>query len=144
MAEKKDDVTLPATATLQSSENQLEHQSVLLSESITALALKEDGVYVDATFGRGGHSQAILDEKVKQLVAFDRDPTAQAHAEKQFSDKKNFVLVAKPFSELKQGLVEQEVEMIDGLLMDLGVSSPQFDVAERGFSFRFDGPLDGL
>jgi len=139
MAESKENVTLPTSATAQS---QKEHASVLLNEAVTELDIKNDGVYVDATFGRGGHSQAILDCGVKALYAFDRDPTAQAHARERFAEQENFVLIARPFSELQTGLAECEVEKIDGLLMDLGVSSPQFDVAERGFSFRFDGPLD--
>jgi len=119
-----------------------EHFPVLLHEVMAQLALKQDGVYVDATFGRGGHSRAILRSGVEQLIAFDRDPTAQAHAKENFSEDGNFSLVARPFSELEQGLDELGVGQVDGVMMDLGVSSPQFDVAERGFSFRFDGPLD--
>ncbi len=106
------------------------------------LNLKQNGVYVDATFGRGGHSRAILSSGVRRLIAFDRDPAAQQFANENFADVANFDLLARPFSELEEGLDELGIAKIDGLLMDLGVSSPQFDVAERGFSFRLDGPLD--
>ena len=121
--------------------SQKSHEPVLLNEVLATLALKENGIYVDATFGRGGHSAAIL-PRVKHLYAFDRDPTAVAHARENFSNFKNFTLINRPFSELQKGLAEHDVQGIDGLLMDLGVSSPQLDVAERGFSFRLDGPLD--
>ncbi|MBT8141076.1 MAG: 16S rRNA (cytosine(1402)-N(4))-methyltransferase RsmH [Gammaproteobacteria bacterium] len=117
------------------------HEPVLLEEAMANLALKANGIYVDATFGRGGHTSAML-KQVKHVYAFDRDPTAHAHAEKHFSEVSNFTLINRPFSELQQGLQEHGVDKIDGLLMDLGVSSPQLDVAERGFSFRLDGPLD--
>ena len=117
------------------------HEPVLFNEVLANLSLNANSVVVDATFGRGGHSAAILPQ-VRALYAFDRDPTAVAHAKKYFSEIKNFTLINRPFSELQKGLSEHAVKGIDGLLMDLGVSSPQLDVAERGFSFRLDGPLD--
>jgi len=124
------------------SEGNSEHIPVLLNEVMTSLALHNHGVYVDATFGRGGHSRAILSSGVDYLFAFDRDPSAQAHAEQWFSADENFSLIAKPFSQLESELTERNINQVDGLMADLGVSSPQFDVAERGFSFRLDGPLD--
>jgi len=117
------------------------HEPVLFEEVLANLSLNTNSVVVDATFGRGGHSAAILPQ-VSALYAFDRDPTAVAHAEKHFSDIENFTLINRPFSELQAGLSEHAIKGIDGLLMDLGVSSPQLDIAERGFSFRLDGPLD--
>lgn len=117
------------------------HEPVLLKEVLANLALNANGVYVDATFGRGGHSAAILPE-VKHLYAFDRDPTAVAHAQAYFAGLDNFTLINRPFSELSVGLAEHGVSRVNGVLLDLGVSSPQLDVAERGFSFRLDGPLD--
>lgn len=117
------------------------HEPVLFNEVLANLSLNTNSVVVDATFGRGGHSAAILPQ-VSALYAFDRDPTAVAHAEKHFAGIENFTLINRPFSELQAGLSEYDITGIDGLLMDLGVSSPQLDVAERGFSFRLDGPLD--
>jgi 16S rRNA (cytosine1402-N4)-methyltransferase len=117
------------------------HKPVLLNEVLANLAPRENGVYVDATFGRGGHTAALL-PRVKHLYAFDRDPTAAEYAREHFSGFKNFTFINRPFSELLEGLAEHAVHGIDGILMDLGVSSPQLDVAERGFSFRQDGPLD--
>ena len=126
------------------SQNEFKHISVLLDECIEALAIKPNGIYVDATFGRGGHSAHILaslgDEG--QLIACDRDPQAIKAAER-FADDKRFRIIHSPFGDMAEeiealGLTGQ----IDGVLMDLGVSSPQLDDAERGFSFLRDGPLD--
>lgn len=119
-----------------------QHTSVLLAEAVEALAIKPDGVYVDGTFGRGGHSRAILVAlgSTGRLVAFDRDPRA-IEAGGAIGDAR-LTLVHEPFSELGQALTRLGVEGIDGLLLDLGVSSPQLDEAERGMSFRFDAPLD--
>lgn len=118
------------------------HVSVLLTEVITALAIKPDGVYVDATFGRGGHSRAILERlgAKGRLLALDRDPEAIA-AGRALADPR-FTLVHRPFSELAQVLDEAGITQVDGILFDLGVSSPQLDDPARGFSFRADAPLD--
>lgn len=120
------------------------HYSVLLQESVDALAIKADGVYVDATFGRGGHSGAILNKLSAKgrLIAFDRDPQAIAAAA-MYADDPRFSMVHSAFSALETVLTEQGLlGKVDGILMDLGVSSPQLDDAERGFSFMRQGPLD--
>ena len=120
------------------------HISVLLDEAITGLAIKPDGIYIDCTFGRGGHSGLILSQLSEhgKRIAIDRDPSAIKAAEK-FADDKRFSIEHKGFADLdtiaeKLGLQGK----VDGVLMDLGVSSPQLDEAERGFSFMNDGPLD--
>jgi 16S rRNA (cytosine1402-N4)-methyltransferase len=121
-----------------------QHVSVLLQESIEALAIKPDGIYLDATFGRGGHSRAILAELNSQgkLYALDRDPTAIAAAEA-LRDDPRFTIIHTPFSRLDDVLETQQLRgKLDGILFDLGVSSPQLDDAERGFSFMREGPLD--
>jgi 16S rRNA (cytosine1402-N4)-methyltransferase len=117
------------------------HRTVLLAEAVGALNVRQEGVYVDATFGRGGHSRAILAQLGPQgrLIALDRDPQAVAAGD--WSDAR-FSLVHAPFSRLGEVLREEGVGAIDGALLDLGVSSPQLDDAGRGFSFRFDAPLD--
>ena len=119
-----------------------EHRPVLLSEAVEALALRADGIYIDATFGRGGHSRAILSALGPQgrLVALDRDP--QAVAEGQAIADPRFSIFHAPFSQLGEVLDESGIALVNGALFDLGVSSPQIDEAERGFSFRMDGPLD--
>lgn len=118
------------------------HITVLLHEAVEALAIRPDGIYVDGTFGRGGHSRAILARlgPSGRLIAFDRDPVAVAagHA----VQDPRFELVHAPFSDFAAALAERGVEQVDGVLLDLGVSSPQLDEAERGMSFRFDAPLD--
>ena len=118
------------------------HITVLLEEAVEALAIKPDGVYVDGTFGRGGHSRAVLARLGPngKLIAFDRDPVAVAAGEA-LKDPR-FELVHAPFSDFAEALAERGVEHVDGVLLDLGVSSPQLDEAERGMSFRFDAPLD--
>src|SRR5262245_566576 len=115
------------------------HQPVLVHEAIQALAIQAQGTYVDATFGRGGHSRAILERLGPQgrLIALDRDPQAEAAA-RGIADPR-FSFVRARFSELSTVLKQEKVQ---GLLFDLGVSSPQLDEAARGFSFRLDGPLD--
>jgi len=120
----------------------LAHRAVLLEEAITALAVRADGVYVDATFGRGGHSRAILARlgTAGRLIALDRDPEAVAAA-RTISDPR-FSIAHAPFSELSSVLDGAHAPAIDGVLADLGVSSPQLEDAARGFSFRADGPLD--
>ncbi|RUO66068.1 16S rRNA (cytosine1402-N4)-methyltransferase [Pseudidiomarina planktonica] len=121
-----------------------QHVSVLLQEAVEALALKPHGTYLDATFGRGGHARAILAELNTQgrLYALDRDPTAIEAALPLATDSR-FTIVHTPFSQLAQVISDHSLsEQLDGILFDLGVSSPQLDDAERGFSFMRDGPLD--
>lgn len=118
------------------------HVTVLLEEAVDALAIKADGIYVDATFGRGGHSRrilSVLNEKGR-LVAVDRDP--QAIAAGAAIDDSRFLLVHRAFGELAEAADEAGVSGVDGILFDVGVSSPQIDDGERGFSFRYDAPLD--
>ncbi len=119
---------------------QAEHVSVLLEESVAALAIKPDGTYLDGTFGRGGHSRAILRSLSNsgRLIAFDKDPQAESSAE-QFSEDPRFEFVRASFAEISSRVKTSE---LDGILLDLGVSSPQLDNAERGFGFSDDGPLD--
>lgn len=118
------------------------HRTVLLQEAVDALAIKPDGVYVDCTFGRGGHSRLILSRLGEQgrLIAFDKDPQAIAEAE-QVADPR-FQFVHSGFVALREALAARNISHVDGVLMDLGVSSPQLDDGSRGFSFRFDAPLD--
>ena len=118
------------------------HVSVLLAEAVAALAISPAGVYVDATFGRGGHSRAILDllGSAGRLIALDRDPAAIA-AGAALADPR-FILVHAAFSEFDSVLDRLGVAQVDGVLMDIGVSSPQLNTPERGMSFRFDAPLD--
>lgn len=120
-----------------------EHITVLLYEAVAGLAIKPDGVYVDGTFGRGGHSRLILQNlgPSGRLIAIDRDPQAIAEARK--IDDPRFEIVHGPFSGITSYLAERNLlGKVDGFLLDLGVSSPQLDEAERGFSFMKDGPLD--
>ena len=118
------------------------HRAVLADEAVAALALRPDGTYVDGTFGRGGHSRRILEQLGPQgrLIALDRDPQAVAAA-REIRDAR-FSIVHTAFSALAQALDAQGVAQAQGMLFDLGVSSPQLDEAARGFSFRSDGPLD--
>ena len=116
------------------------HNPVLLHESIDGLAIKEDGVYVDVTFGGGGHSKEILNRLGKEgkLFAFDQDPDALENV----IDDERFVLIPENFRYISRFLRFHGVRKVDGILADLGVSSHQFDEAERGFSIRFEGDLD--
>ena len=118
------------------------HTTVLLQEAVEALALKPDGIYVDGTFGRGGHSRLILERlgKSGRLIAFDRDPAACAVG-RDFGDVR-FCMVHSSYSRLQEVLRQLNVGQIDGVLLDLGVSSPQLEDATRGFSFSMEGPLD--
>ena len=118
------------------------HKTVLLEEAVDGSAIRSGGVYVDATFGRGGHSREILRRlgASGRLIALDRDADAIASA--QAIDDARFVIRHARFGELSRVLEALKVERVDGVLLDLGVSSPQIDVAERGFSFRADAPLD--
>jgi len=123
---------------------ELAHVTVLLHEAVDALAVKPDGVYVDGTFGRGGHSRLILSKLGVngRLVVFDKDPQAIAVARQLAEADKRVQVVHGGFSGFQVALKELGIEAVDGALFDLGVSSPQIDDAERGFSFRYDAPLD--
>jgi 16S rRNA (cytosine1402-N4)-methyltransferase len=118
------------------------HTSVLLHECLQGLAIKPDGIYVDVTFGGGGHSKAILAQLGPngRLYAFDQDPDAWKQAD--LIDDDRLTLITANFRYLEKYLRLQGVKQVDGILADLGVSSFQLDAAERGFSTRFDGPLD--
>lgn len=117
------------------------HKPVLLQESVEALAIKPDGIYIDVTFGGGGHSAEIARQLTSgQLYGFDQDADAEKEAEKLNSSA--FTFVKANFRYLKKYLRLYGVKQVDGILADLGVSSYQFDTSERGFSTRFDGPLD--
>src|SRR5579871_607350 len=120
------------------------HQSVLLDEVIQNLAIEPDGVYVDATFGRGGHAQAILNQlgATGRLLAMDKDPEAVAYACSHFSRDKRFVIQHGSFADLTKFVAKQNlIGKINGILFDLGVSSPQLDDPMRGFSFMRDAKL---
>ncbi|MFL9924753.1 16S rRNA (cytosine(1402)-N(4))-methyltransferase RsmH [Herbaspirillum lusitanum] len=124
---------------------ELQHRTVLLDEAVNMLAIegvRADGIYLDGTFGRGGHSRAILARlgPKGRLIGFDKDPLAIATAQ-QIEDPR-FEIVHDSFATLDQALAERGIAEVDGVLMDLGISSPQVDDAARGFSFRQDGPLD--
>lgn len=118
------------------------HVPVLVAESVAALALRADGIYVDGTFGRGGHSRAILAQLSTRgrLVAIDRDPRAEVAA-RAMADPR-FTFRRARFSVFSQVLAALAIDRVDGMLLDLGVSSPQLEDPARGFTFRLDGPLD--
>ncbi|MEO8806592.1 MAG: 16S rRNA (cytosine(1402)-N(4))-methyltransferase RsmH [Burkholderiaceae bacterium] len=123
-----------------------QHTTVLLAEAINALVTTPAGIYVDGTFGRGGHSRALLERLAPEgrLIAIDRDPQAVEAASvgaTRITDPR-FSIHHTSFAHLVPLLASLGVSRVDGLLLDLGVSSPQIDNPERGFSFRFDGPLD--
>ena len=125
---------------------ELQHTTVLLHEAIDALVTNPDGIYLDATYGRGGHSRLLLARLSAKgrLLAIDRDVQAVQAAttgQTRVSDPR-FSIHHTSFAHMAGTLAAQGVGRIDGLLLDLGVSSPQIDDPERGFSFRFDGPLD--
>ncbi|MEZ0273164.1 MAG: 16S rRNA (cytosine(1402)-N(4))-methyltransferase RsmH [Methylophilaceae bacterium] len=119
-----------------------QHVTVLLEEAVEALAIKPNGLYVDGTFGRGGHSRRILEKlgTKGRLIALDRD-LAAVNSAAAIQDSR-FQIVHSHFSAMKEVLSDIGVSQVDGVLLDLGISSPQIDEGERGFSFRFDGPLD--
>jgi len=127
----------PATTTLA-------HAPVLLDEAVQLLVTREDGVYVDGTFGRGGHARRLLGRlgPGARLIAFDRDPDAVAAATVLAAADARFSIRHARFGDMAAELAALGVGRIDGVLLDLGVSSPQLDDAARGFSLRFDGPLD--
>lgn len=120
------------------------HIPVLSQEVLTALCIKHDGVYLDCTFGRGGHSISILKAlgKSGRLIALDRDPDAVSVGRALELKDSRFQIFHTEFSALDQALILSEIKMLNGVLMDLGMSSPQLDLGERGFSFQVDGPLD--
>ena len=122
----------------------MSHIPVLLHEALDALCIRSDGIYLDCTFGRGGHSRAILAslDEGGRLIGFDRDPSAVAAARDLAKKDSRFEIVHTAFSELESALDSIAIARVHGVLMDLGVSSPQLDQAERGFSFQVDGPLD--
>jgi 16S rRNA (cytosine1402-N4)-methyltransferase len=124
---------------------ELQHRTVLLEQAVDALAIegaRADGIYVDGTFGRGGHSRLIMERlgAKGRLIAFDKDPQAIATANT-ITDAR-FEIVHDSFATMAEALAARGVSQVDGILLDLGISSPQVDDAARGFSFRFDGPLD--
>ena len=118
------------------------HVTVMLQEAVAGLSVKPNGIYVDCTFGRGGHSRLILSQLDAggRLIAFDKDPAAIAEAS--LIEDPRFHIVHAPFGDFVAEMDRLGIAGVDGVLMDLGVSSPQLDEAERGFSFRFDAPLD--
>ena len=121
------------------------HRPVLLEEAVEALNIRPDGKYLDGTFGRGGHSRAILARLSKQgcLLSLDRDPEAVAAGKEELGEDPRFSIVQGDFAEMERFVREWGVEEgLDGILLDIGVSSPQLDNPDRGFSFMGDGPLD--
>lgn len=121
------------------------HITVLLDEAVEALAVRADGCYLDGTFGRGGHSRLILQHlgPQGQLLGFDKDPQAIATGQALAAEDGRFVIVQRSFAELGHEVAERGLAgKVNGILLDLGVSSPQLDDPERGFSFMNDGPLD--
>jgi len=123
----------------------LAHITVLLEEAVTALAVRSDGCYLDGTFGRGGHSRLILQQLGEggRLLGFDKDPLAIATGQTLAAEDGRFVIVQRSFAELGDELAVRGLAgKVSGVLLDLGVSSPQLDDPERGFSFMNDGPLD--
>lgn len=120
------------------------HISVLLEESVNALDIKPDGIYVDCTAGGGGHSAEVLKKLGEngRMVLFDRDPDAIETVTNRFKDDKRVTIVHSNFSEIKKVLADLGIDGVDGIIADLGVSSHQLDTAERGFSFHYDAPLD--
>lgn len=120
------------------------HEPVLLEEVLTMLAIRPEGAYLDGTFGRGGHTGAILQRlgAAGCVTALDRDPAAIAAGRERFAGEPRLTLIQRPFAELQAAVEQSSVQQFDGVLFDLGVSSPQLDDASRGFSFMQDGPLD--
>jgi 16S rRNA (cytosine1402-N4)-methyltransferase len=120
------------------------HEAVLLKEAVDGLAIREDGFYIDGTFGRGGHSQEILTRLGDRgrLLAIDKDPEALEVGKAIKAQDSRFDIVQASFADIADILLERKLGKVDGILLDLGVSSPQLDQAERGFSFLRDGQLD--
>jgi 16S rRNA (cytosine1402-N4)-methyltransferase len=120
------------------------HQTVLLREAVEALVTTPSGFYVDGTFGRGGHSRCLLErlDGEGRVLGVDKDPAARACAEELEKSDSRFVFYHGSFAQLPHQLRRMGIDAVDGILLDLGVSSPQLDEAQRGFSFQHDGPLD--
>lgn len=124
---------------------EFKHITVLLQEAVDALVQDSSGFYIDGTFGRGGHSALVLEQLAEdgRLLGIDKDPQAIAHAKERFVDEPRFSIAHGSFAQLEQFVTEHGMAgEVDGVLLDLGVSSPQLDDASRGFSFMNDGPLD--
>jgi 16S rRNA (cytosine1402-N4)-methyltransferase len=125
--------------------NDYQHQAVLLEEAVSSLKVREDGFYLDTTFGRGGHSRAIMARLTEQgrLFTLDKDPQAISAGLEEWGDDPRFSIIQGSFAEMDRMVQTWQIERnLDGILFDLGVSSPQLDNPERGFSFRKGGPLD--
>ena len=125
--------------------NTYQHQAVLLEEAVSSLNVRGNGNYLDGTFGRGGHSRAIMARLTEQgrLFTLDKDPQAVAAGKEELGGDPRFSIVQGSFAEMDRMVQEWQIERnLDGILLDLGVSSPQLDDPERGFSFRNGGPLD--
>ncbi|MCK4707693.1 MAG: 16S rRNA (cytosine(1402)-N(4))-methyltransferase RsmH [Gammaproteobacteria bacterium] len=121
------------------------HQPVLFQQVIDLMNIKSDGIYIDGTFGRGGHAAAILAQLNEngRLLVMDKDPEAIAHAKKQYADDARVTIIHDDYSQMAERIEQLGLkQLVDGVLLDLGVSSPQLDDAERGFSFQKNGPLD--
>jgi 16S rRNA (cytosine1402-N4)-methyltransferase len=126
-------------------ENNASHESVMLQEAVAGLAVQPNGIYIDATYGRGGHSQAILKllGDNGQLISIDKDPEAVADANKRFANESRIKVFHRSFAQVAEVAKSAQVAgSVNGVLFDLGVSSPHFDEARRGFSFSREGPLD--
>ena len=123
---------------------EFKHISVLLEESVNALDIKPDGIYVDCTAGGGGHSAEVLKKLGEngRIILFDRDPDAIKTVTNRFKGDNRVTVVHSNFSEIKKVLSGMDIDGVDGIIADLGVSSHQLDTAERGFSFHYDAPLD--
>ncbi|MFJ5670741.1 16S rRNA (cytosine(1402)-N(4))-methyltransferase RsmH [Bacillus safensis] len=122
-----------------------QHETVLLKETVDGLNVKEDGTYVDCTLGGAGHSSYLLSQLSEKgtLIGFDQDDAALDHAREKLADSKaNILFIKSNFRYLKERLSEQGITSVDGVIFDLGVSSPQLDTPERGFSYHHDAPLD--
>ncbi|KEP27963.1 MULTISPECIES: 16S rRNA (cytosine(1402)-N(4))-methyltransferase RsmH [Bacillus] len=122
-----------------------QHETVLLKETVDGLNVKEDGTYVDCTLGGAGHSSYLLSQLSEKgtLIGFDQDDAALDHAREKLADSKaNILFIKSNFRYLKERLNEQGITSVDGVIFDLGVSSPQLDTPERGFSYHHDAPLD--
>jgi len=122
-------------------EGNFKHETVLLNEAVEALNIKKDGVYIDATFGRGGHSAEIIKQlgSKGRLLLIDKDPLAIAFAKEKYKEDGRVFVWQGSFKDFPDALKDAGLEKADGLLLDLGVSSPQLDDASRGFSFMRDG-----
>ncbi|WP_299178100.1 16S rRNA (cytosine(1402)-N(4))-methyltransferase RsmH [uncultured Neptuniibacter sp.] len=124
---------------------EFKHITVLLNEAVDALVQDASGFYVDGTFGRGGHSALVLEQLASDgtLMGIDKDPQAISHAHERFAEESRFSIAHGSFAQLQQFVTDRGMQgKVDGILLDLGVSSPQLDDASRGFSFLNDGPLD--